>query len=292
MDTPVLFLVFNRPDVTEQTFARIRIAQPRQLFIAADGPRGHAESDAAKCREVREIIGRIDWKCDARFLLRENNLGCGKAVGSAIDWFFEHVDRGIILEDDCWPSLDFFVYMEAVLARYSGVDRVMMASGCSFQNGARRTPHSYFFSRCCHMWGWGTWRSAWKKFDLEMKSYARFKAEAGLENILDDAPLAAYWYGLFDKIPRKEIDTWDIQWTYAVLSNNGLSAYPEANMISNIGFGAEGTHTRMENHPFSRIPIEAMGPLSHPESVFPNREADIFTARKVYRVGREASPQT
>jgi len=286
METPLLFLVFNRPEITRQTFARIRNVQPRHLFIAGDGPRPQVSADGARCQQVRDIVGNVDWKCSVQYLLREKNLGCGKAVSSAIDWFFEHVSRGIILEDDCYPSFDFFSYMEEVLERHSGDDRVMTVSGCSLQNGERRTRYSYFFSRYCHLWGWGTWKTAWKKYDFDMKSYARFKADAGLENIFGDAHQAAFWYGIFDKMSRKEIDTWDYQWIYAMLSNDGLSAYPEANMVTNIGFGAEATHTRNENHPFSMVPAGSIGALSHPEFVFPNREADGFTARNVFRIGR------
>ena len=285
METPVLFLVFNRPEITAQTFARIRSARPRQLFIAADGPRRNVSADRANCKQVRDIVQAIDWQCDVHYLLREDNFGCGRAVSSGIDWFFDHVDRGIILEDDCYPGADFFRYMEEVLERYSGNDRVMMVSGCSLHAGMRRTRYSYFFSRYCHMWGWGTWKSAWNKYDFDMKSYQHFKADAGLENILDDPHQAAFWYKTFDRMIRREIDTWDYQWVYALLSSDGLSVYPEVNLISNIGFGTHATHTKNEKHPFSMVPTVPIGELSHPEFVFPNREADGFSARKVFRIG-------
>ena len=112
LDTPVLFLIFNRPDVTEKVFSQIKKATPKQLFIAADGPRAANAEDQVECAKTRQLVlDMIDWECEVKTLFREENLGCGLAVSQAITWFFEHVEMGIILEDDCYPDLSFFRFL-------------------------------------------------------------------------------------------------------------------------------------------------------------------------------------
>ena len=109
-DVPVLFLIFNRPDTTKQVFDAIRKARPKRLYVAADAPRVEKEGEAALCQQTRAIIKQVDWDCEVQTLFREENLGCQKAISSAIDWFFEHEEMGIILEDDCLPSPSLFSF--------------------------------------------------------------------------------------------------------------------------------------------------------------------------------------
>jgi hypothetical protein len=254
------------------------------LYIAADGARANHPTDSENCKQVREIVSQIDWPCEAHFLFRDSNLGCGKGVSAAINWFFEHVEQGIILEDDCYPADDFFPFMESLLDKYTHNDRVMMISGNNFQQGQQRSPYSYFFSRACHIWGWATWRRAWQHYDFEMQTYARFKEDQVLENILDNPDEVRHWHSLFEKMARKEIDTWDYQWVYSVLAQDGLSVYPEVNLVSNIGFGEQATHTREAEHALANMPTAALGQIKHPAFIFPNKQADAFTAQAIVKV--------
>ena len=113
LSTAVLFLVFNRLDTTKEVFKAIRKAKPSRIYIASDGPRKIKNNEADKVKEVRSyIINNIDWQCDVNTLFREENLGCKIAVSTAIDWFFDNEEQGIILEDDCFPSQSFFWFCE------------------------------------------------------------------------------------------------------------------------------------------------------------------------------------
>ena len=69
--------------------------------MACDGPREGYLGEMEKINKVREIVTKIDWSCEVKTLFREKNLGCKKGVSEAINWFFEHEEEGIILEDDC-----------------------------------------------------------------------------------------------------------------------------------------------------------------------------------------------
>ena len=274
LKSPVLFLVFNRPDTTRQVFEAIRQAQPSRLFIAADGPRESKAGEAEKCVEVRRIIDEgIDWNCEVHRLYRDRNLGCRVAVSSAVDWFFENVEEGIILEDDCLPHISFFRFCEELLMRYQDDKRMMHISGCNFIEYTHKGQESYFFSKYSSVWGWATWRRAWKYYDVNIEKWPEIRAKGLHRWFLENGEVQvrqAQW----DSI-RSGLNTWDYQWAFAMLINNGLNIVPKKNLIANIGFGRNATHTtckrdRRANYPGQ--PIEF--PLIHPKIIVSNKNYD------------------
>ncbi len=240
LNTPVLFLVFNRLNSTKKVFEEIKKAKPKKIFIAADGPRNQEEK--SKTDSVREyIIKNIKWKCQVKTLFREKNLGCKYAVSSAIDWFFKNVERGIILEDDCLPNQSFFRFCQEMLEKYRDNEKIMHVSGTNIEE-VSKIPESYFLSRCTNVWGWATWRRAWKDYDVEMRKWPIWKIK--ILGLMKN-------YGLFNKIKswrlyeltyRNKINTWDYQWDFLCRIKKGLSIVPKVNLITNLGF-IEGTHT-------------------------------------------------
>lgn len=281
LDTPVLFLVFNRPDTTRQVFEAIRQARPRQLFIAADGPRPGRPDDAEKCTLVRQVVAQVDWNCEVKTLFRENNLGCKYAVSSAIDWFFEWVEEGIILEDDCLPVHGFFTFCTQMLAYYRDNEQVMHISGSNHHAGKRWGRASYHFSVYNHVWGWATWRRAWRHYDVHMGAWEAFLAENKLGRVLGRKSQVHYWERTFEAVRHNRVDTWDYQWTYALWNANGVSITPHVNLISNIGFGPDATHTTQGSNPFN-VAVGILGPLKHPSVVQVDTRADHFLFKRNY----------
>jgi len=247
LKTAVLFLVFNRPDTTKQVFEAIRQARPPRLYVAADGPRANREGESERAEQVRKIATAVDWPCEVKTLFRNENLGCKKAVSGGIDWFFENEEQGIILEDDCLPHPDFFKFCEILLNRYASDERVWVVTGDNFQDGQQRGDGSYYFSRYNHVWGWASWRRAWSKRDMEIKFWPEWKQSPEWKAFLPDKVERKYWCEIFDRMYRNEIDTWDYPWTASVWVHGGLTATPNVNLISNIGFGPDATHTKKEN---------------------------------------------
>jgi len=246
--TPVLFLIFNRPGQTRAVFEEIRKARPKQLFIAADGPRAHVPADRENCAQTRAVVQLVDWDCEVKTLFREQNLGCGHAVSDAITWFFNQVDLGIILEDDCLPDPTFFGYCQDVLNRYRNDERIMMVSGTNLVE-RWETPgrQDYFFSYYGGIWGWASWRRAWKKYDFGMTEWKNSRSRDAIRDVLNDEEHAEERIKLFDAVAQGKIDTWDYQWGFCRLINSGLSVVPRVNLISNIGFGADATHTTADS---------------------------------------------
>jgi len=276
MQTALLFLVFNRPDTTAQVFEAIRKAKPPRLYVAADGPRANREGEAEKCTKVREIATAVDWPCEVKTLFREENLGCKYAVSDGITWFFEHEEQGIILEDDCLPHPDFFTFCETLLDRYAMDERVWVITGNNFQNGARRGEASYYFSRYNHVWGWASWRHAWQKADMDIGFWPEWKTSAAWREFWTDSVARRYWEKIFDRMYRAEIDTWDYPWTASVWYHGGLTATPNVNLVSNIGFGPDSTHTASADSPLAGMVTGSLGKLKHRATVVQDRDADRY----------------
>jgi hypothetical protein len=276
LQTAVLFLVFNRPDTTAQVFEAIRKAKPPRLYVAADGPRADREGEADRCAKVREISTAVDWPCEVKTLFREKNLGCKYAVSGGITWFFEQEEQGIILEDDCLPHPDFFSFCETLLDRYATDDRVWVITGDNFQNGVQRGEASYYFSRYNHVWGWASWRRAWQKSDMDIRFWPEWKTSAAWKELWQDSVARKYWEKIFDRMHRAEIDTWDYPWTASVWYHGGLTATPNVNLVSNIGFGPDSTHTASADSPLAGMATSAIGEIRHPKTIEQDAAADRY----------------
>ncbi len=263
MEVPVLLMVFNRPQTTAAVFQQIRKAKPKRLFVAADGPRKDHPTDRERCRQVRAIVSEVDWDCQVQTLFRAENLGCGKAVSTAIDWFFHQVAEGIILEDDTLPNRSFFRFMEEMLRYYREDPSVMHITGSNFQYGRRFGKASYYFSAITHIWGWATWRRAWQHYDFTMSGFDEFVESRKIDHYLKKG-YAHYWLNMLRHTREGKVDTWDYQWQFAVWNQGGLTIIPNSNMISNIGFGSDATHTPDKDSIDANIKaIELDFPLVH-----------------------------
>lgn len=277
MNSPLLFLTFNRPQETAVVFEEaIRKYRPSKLYMATDGPRPGRKDDETQCRAVREIISRVDWDCEVKTLFREQNLGCKNAVSSAISWFFEQEEQGIILEDDCLPNEDFFRFCDTLLPYYKEDEKVMHIGGNNFQDGIKRGDGSYYFSSIPHVWGWASWRRAWKQYDIYLSDLETVKKNNHLP--LDEK---SFWFHTFKRVKQNEINTWDYQWTYSLWKAGGKAIIPQVNLVTNIGFGTSATHTSSGDDDLSSLKTYPLKEITHPGQNQINREADRYWYKKV-----------
>ncbi|MDL0082069.1 methyltransferase FkbM [Helicobacter sp. XJK30-2] len=270
----VLLLFFNRLDTTLAVLAQIAKVQPKVIYLAQDGARDDKElAQAALLR--RRVIEHITWECKIHTRFLDTNLGCKLAVSSAISWFFSQEKQGIILEDDCLPSISFFRFCDELLERYSNEQKVFMISGWSGLDFAKNTSvetlhpkaqlqEDYFFSKYPHIWGWASWARAWQKYQLE---FSDFEAEFRLLDNFYSVKEKRYWYKILKAYAQGKINTWDYPLAYSVWKHKGLCIYPKNNMIKNIGFNRDdATHTTGESK-FATMPsYELAFPIIHPSS--------------------------
>jgi len=272
--TPVLFLIFNRLDTTKRVFEAIRQARPRKIYIAADGARTNKQDDETKkVALVRDyVISNIDWNCEVKTLFREKNIGCKYAVSGAIKWFFENEEMGIILEDDCVPNHSFFLFCEELLNRYKNNDEIFLISGDGSSTRKIRIIDDYSFVKYPLIWGWASWSRVWEKYDVLMSDWPANKNKI-IETVSKSSATRKFWYNAFQSVYNGNIDTWDYQFTYLMLKNNAKCIVPRLNLISNIGFGEDATHTTKKDHKHANISSgELIFPIKHPiQFTFDNR---------------------
>lgn len=297
--TPIVLIIFNRPTVTQLVLNEIRKIKPVKLLVIADGPRPGWEGDGEKCAAARRIIEQVDWECQVLKNYADVNLGCKKRVASGLDWVFGMVEEAIILEDDCLPHPAFFPFCQQLLARYRDDQRIMTISGNNFQYGQKRTSHSYYFSRYAHVWGWATWRRAWQTYDVDMNLWSEVRAGQWLFDILGSKRVDVqggqcrfdvmgsmkaieYWYKIFDATYGGRIDTWDYQLLFASWLQNGLHILPNVNLVSNIGFGTDATHTKTVSRCANMSVEEVKFPLQHPPFIIRDAAADDYTQSTHY----------
>tara|TARA_B100000925_G_scaffold237650_1_gene186446 strand:+ start:101 stop:1063 length:963 start_codon:yes stop_codon:yes gene_type:complete len=274
--TAILLLVFNRVETTTKVFKKISQIRPAKLYVAGDGPREGNDKDKDKVQKVRDIVTRIDWPCDVKTLFREKNLGCKKSVSAAIKWFFEQEKQGIILEDDCVPHLDFFAFCDSLLDYYAEDERVSVITGNNFQNNKWRGDASYYFSKYNHCWGWASWRRSWKNYQGDIKFWSEWKRSKDWLNSMPDKAERKYWENIFKNVYSKKIDSWAYPWTASLWYKKGLTVTPNVNLVSNIGFGEDATHTKSENNKYFNMITGGIGNLTHPKKVSRDIEADMY----------------
>ena len=282
--TPVLFLIFNRPDTTQQVFSEIRQAQPPRLYVAGDGPRPEQSNENEICEFVRSIATNVDWDCEVKTLFQDQNLGCRLAVSQAISWFFENEPEGIILEDDCLPSQSFFWFCQEMLD-YCRNDKAVGAICGFYSNELDYKPNaSFFFSRYLRVWGWAGWRRSIEGYDSDINLLIE-KQNTWKKDIFSrtDIFLKRYWQDMFEEVRSGKINTWDAQLQYLLWQKKQQVIVSSKNLIQNIGW-AQGAHVLNKDHNHELATSEINFPLTVPEMIQRDTRADQVIEKISYRI--------
>jgi hypothetical protein len=253
-------LIFNRVEQTRSVFSRIAQARPTKLLLVADGPRPERSGEADLCAAARAaVLDQIDWPCEVRTNVSPTNLGCRRRVSSGLDWVFSQVEEAIILEDDCLPDLSMFRFLDEMLSHYREDQRIMMISAFNpVPGGWLPEVQEYHYSFCGSIWGWASWRRAWKFFDAHMSLWANNSAYDRIKDVFAFDEIATPRLEAYDRTYRGLIDTWDYQWSFARAMQSGLSVVPAMNLVTNIGFGPDATHTKGNHATFQHVPAQPM----------------------------------
>lgn len=274
LETPILLVLFNRPEVTQSTFDAVRRVKPMRLYVAADGPREGRPKEAVACSKVRKIVNQVDWPCEVFTKFSDVNLGCKMGEFTAMDWFFKNEEEGIVLEDDCCPDQSFFYYCQELLERFRNDTRVTMISGRNSLGDWKSDSQSYHFSKFGSVWGWAGWRRAWQYYDVDMKAWGDQSYKDAVRFFVGDENYSSRCVN-YEGVYRGDIDTWDFQWSFAQSCQSGLTVVPAVNLISNIGFGDDATHTMDENDSMAKVESKTLNlPLSHLNIVVADSDFD------------------
>jgi hypothetical protein len=263
-----------------KVFEEIRKAKPRRLYISSDGPRSDKKGEKQKVLDLRKkLVDAVDWDCKVKTLFRDKNLGCRKAMSGAITWFFKNEEDGIILEDDCLPNQSFFKFCEELLDYYKDDKRIMHISGSQFIKNYK-SKYSYYFAKIEHCWGWATWADRWEYYGTDLKDYS----EENLKKFSKNKNVQNYWKNILEKMKRGEIDSWAYQWTFKIVERNGFCINPSVNLVSNIGFGDNSTHTNAKDSPFANMEVYSISKINHPKVIRIDMNAVNFIYKNNFNI--------
>ncbi|MEM6690902.1 MAG: glycosyltransferase family 2 protein [Planctomycetota bacterium] len=281
MQTPLMLVVFNRPDHVLKSFERVRQTRPQRLFIASDGPRADRQEERQAVMASRAIAEQVDWPCRVTKIYSDTNLGCAKRVSTAIDTAFDSVDRLCILEDDCVADSSFFRFVDCLMDRHEDDDWVTTVTGNNHQDGLQRGSGDYYFSKYSHCWGWATWRRAWKHFDFPLKPWRTYVEQKAFCEMLSERLEYKYWLSTWEAIRRGKLNSWAIPWLFSQWSVGGLTATPNVNLVENIGFDDRATHTSDQQSAL-RTAAGTLEQFRAPADVARCVEADRFVDAKMF----------
>ena len=277
MNTPVLLITFNRPGHTRRVLEAIMASHPLDLYVFQDGAREDNENDVKKCAEVRCAVEELTKDTDVvlHTLYSEKNLGCGAGPMTGISWFFNQVERGIVMEDDCLPHPDFFGYCEALLERYKDDEKVLFINS-SLYDDRWTCDASYDFSRYMVTGAWAGWRRTWQGFDLDLKDLDALAFRKHVLRLTGNRAEANWWFSIVKEIQQDERKKsyWDYQMQIHLFRNSALTIHPKVNLVSNIGFDGAGTHTLSNNDSRGDREVFPILPLTHPTAQVVDKDRD------------------
>jgi len=278
LQTPVIIIIYKRPNHLRQVLASIAQAKPAKMLVIGDGPHPNHPEDLQKIRETRALFENLSWDCNIITNYSPINLGLRKRVSSGLSWAFNQVESGIILEDDCVPDPSFFNYSQQLLERYESDNRIMTIAGNNFQKKRQRGNHNYYYSRYSHCWGWATWKRSWDYYDDQMEIWPEIRDGNWLYDILDNnKPAVNYWKKIFQNVYENKIESWAYRWTFSCWVQGGLTILPKINLVKNIGYGEDSTHTSSKKQTKNLSTNQVSFPLKHPPFVIRDTKADTFT---------------
>lgn len=281
---PVTVVVFNRPEVTRIQFELLKKVKPKQLFVISDAAREGRPEEKEKVQAVRDIFEQVDWDCTVHKNYASENMGCDVREPDGITWVFGQVKWSVILEDDSLPDLSFFTYCEELLRKYENEEQVMLIAGVRFMEELKLKDSYDFVYRGNTTGAWATWARAWRFYELHDGNWTSFWQEVKELELLK---------GLFPENQKKgfikEIDDhfekgvypWDYLWHIATFVHRGLCIIPEVNLVENIGFSQDATHTTERLFFFPEKAHRISFPLRHPKKIERNPKYERLFFKKV-----------
>jgi hypothetical protein len=281
-DKAVLMLTYNRADLFKKSLSSVLSVMPKRIYIFNDGPKRNSK-DILKVYEVRKLIQNIKTKSIIIKNYNKYNLGCKKSNLKAIDWFFSNEKEGIIIEDDCIANKEFFSFTSEMLNKYRDNNRIFCISGSNFQK-EKLSNESYYFSKYNHCWGWATWRDRWKLNDDKISFWPKFKKSKEWDKLHKNKIEKKYWNKIFKNVYNGKMDSWAYPWTLSVWKQKGITITPNVNLVKNIGFGEQSTHSLFVQKSLKYLNKKKFSyKIVHPTKIIINDKADFYVFKNHFK---------
>ncbi len=239
----VLIISYARPAGVQRLLESCLESGVDKVYISLDGP-GNPQSNFLQ-ESILQIIGEYSGKIEISVNRLDKNNGVGVGVIRAIDWFFQNVNEGVILEDDLLVAPSFFQFMFRCLGQVSIENKVMMVSGTRVFPASHDELCSSIYPM---IWGWGTSATSWQI----MRQALIAPKKLGLKYIF--SPEYWYWYVGAQRTLEGLVDTWDTPLAFEFFNRRWECVYPPKNLVSNLGFDDFAVHTTAQIFPLG-IPV-------------------------------------
>jgi hypothetical protein len=283
MNVPILLLLYKKPKTTIQVINALKKVKPKFIYISINvPPLNKNDQDYNNYKKVLKLVEEINWKCDLKIKKRKKHLSAYNSMKNSVDWFFENEKEGIVLEDDTIPNKSFFTFCSQLLKKYRYNKKIAMICGVCFDKKKKNNRESYFFSNIPSMWGYATWRRTVIDYDDKMKDWLKIKKNL-FSDFTNDKFFIKYWKKIFFDAYKKKFLSYDYQMFYSNLKNKKLCIVPKINLVKNIGFGKEATHTKTKEW-FSELETQELIKIKHPKLITPDQSYDIWQNNNVFKI--------
>lgn len=275
---PILLLTYKKPTALKVLEAILK-ANPTKIYIASNHWKNEEEKPRIQTlrKQLQEMINQLGGGVEVEFIIKPTHQNAKESISTSITYFFQKEEMGIIFDDDCLPHPSFFPYCKEMLEHYKDTENIFMVSGFSAfdldKEFKENFQEDYFFSKYGHIWGWGSWRRAWKYYQ---KEFIDFEKEFQALDVFHSKEEKNCWYKILKRYAKGKIDTWDYPWGYTMWKHKAFSIYPKHNMIANIGFNTpDALHTKApskyDNLPTYNFPM----PIKHHINITQDIKADL-----------------
>ncbi|NMC98472.1 MAG: hypothetical protein GYA62_01935 [Bacteroidales bacterium] len=288
-DISVLFFPFSRPLYARQTFDAIKKVKPKKFYFYCDKAREGKDEEIKNNNIIRNYIKEIDWECDLKTWFRDENIGVYQSILDAIDWFFEYEEMGIILEEDCLPSIAFFDFCRQLLPKYKDDKRVWFISGNNMIEKYYNSKYDYIFCNTSYQWGWATWRDRWQSVNRNMFNVNEIIDYKLHRQLLADKKISNFEVKNLQKWKDKNgfwnPKSWDYKFQLSMTCNGGLAIIPKYNLVSNIGtMGFNSSRENKTIHNIKVLEVENYPIKIHPPFIVSDFNfTQMFYKRLVFR---------
>ena len=287
LNTPILVIIYKRSKTLKKVIESIKKVKPKKIYFAANAPASNNSSEVRKVLKTRDLIKTINWECEIKRLFHKKHLIASESISSGISWFFENENEGIIIEDDCVLSRDFYFFSQELLKKYRDNKSVFQICASNFQDGNIRNDGDYYFSRFNHIWGWASWKRSWEKFDLSLNNFDQAIINKAIDDNFNDFFVRIYWKIMVYYSKQFKYDTWDFQWMICMWIQKSYCITPNVNLVRNIGFGKNSTNTDNSLSKWSNMEEKNLPrPWLEPALFELNDDADKFTMNEFFWNGK------
>ena len=277
---PILILTYNRPEHLLKLIKQLKKIKPLKIYISCDGPKNNFDKE--KILKIRKILNLIDNRTVVISNFLKKNKGIRLAPQFGISWFFKKEKMGIILEDDCIPTIFFFQYMKYLLLKYKNNKKVFAISGYNHLGKTNFSNASYFLSNYFLCWGWATWRRSWIASSKNLKSYLREKNFQSLKNKFENDIEFKYWKKTIKNVYEEKTKTWDIQFMASMWKKNSFCLIPNVNMVNNIGFDDSSTTSPSLRFQVAKV-FKYKGKIKNPKFLRLDKNNEFIIFNNLFR---------